>query len=453
MATFLADYGKPVINDIDARLVLANEVLLNIFQGQIEGAGGRGVNQTFSNDTSGAQIRVLRINPLTQEARELGATLGGGNFPNATEQPTTQEYGLDVITVIDQPIDIAQVSRDMIPIDLLGGVTKNIGQLVDLNLNAMTIAGKFLKSSGNYKAYNSASTDVNHIQTVFLNANSELDDGDEDNGITMFPQDDRIAIIRPSWRAKLLANGVLVVGGANYAYEILAKGVLSTAATENKMQNGYIGDFDGVPVHIAASAIWNKAAAYLGLPADALAKAIGYFSSGIGNLRGVATNEQIKIIDAPAGQGIRLQPLYRMGFNTIIPKSNVFIYNDAAPIDIVEELKDLDVTLKLKAPGSRSAPTLTWVGATATPTFAATTGSVVKALYFAVLSSGVDYGATLEGFLKGYAATDAALKGDMTSATALTIGTNGTYNLWGLVTDTDGNVKVAKSAATHTKGT
>ena len=115
MATFLADYGKPVINDIDARLVLANEVLLNIFQGQIEGAGGRGVNQTFSNDTSGAQIRVLRINPLTQEARELGATLGGGNFPNATEQPTTQEYGLDVITVIDQPIDIAQVSRDMIP--------------------------------------------------------------------------------------------------------------------------------------------------------------------------------------------------------------------------------------------------------------------------------------------------------------------------------------------------
>lgn len=454
MAQFLSQYTVPSINSIDARLVLSNEVLLNIFQKQIEGAGGRGVYQGFSNDTSGAQIRVIRMKPLTQEARELGATLNGGNFPTVTEEPTTQGYGLDVITTIDQPVDIARASMDMIPIDLAGQSTVNLANLFALNLNAMTIAGKYLKSSGNNKGYNSASTDTLHLQTTFLEANSLLDEGDVANGITIFPQDDRIGVIRPSWRAKLLSKGVLVIGGANYAYDILAKGVLSAGATPNKMDNGYVGDFDGVPMHIAATAIWSKAEQYLGLPAGSLDKVVGYFSSGTGNLRGIAANEQIKLIDAPAGQGVRMQPLYRMGFNCIYPKANAFIYNASTPVDIIDGLTDLGATkLCLKAPGSRGTLSIAIAAATKTPTVTLPTGATLEiGKYFAVLSNGIAYAETVEGFITGYAATDAALKGDFTSGDAVTIAAAGTYYMWCLAEDTYGNVAVKKSAAITVSG-
>lgn len=448
MAQFLSQYTVPNINSIDARLVLANEILLNIFQKQIEGAGGRGVYQGFSNDTSGAQIRIIRVKPLTQEARELGATLNGGNFPTVTEEPTTQGYGLDVITSIDQPVDIARASMDMIPVDLAGQTSRNIADLFALNLNAMTIAGKFLKSSGNFIAYNSASTDEKALQLAFLEANDKLNEGDIDNGVSIFPMNDRTSVIKPSWRSKLMAKGVLVVGGANYAYDILAKGVLSAGATASTMENGYVGDFDGTPVHIASTVVWSKAEKFIGLPAGSMDKVIGYFSSALGNIRAVAANEQVKVIDAPAGQGVRLQPLYRMGFNTIYPKANAFIYNAATPVDIIAGLTTLGATkLCLKAPGSRGTLSIAIAAATQTPTTTLPSGATAEiSKYFATLTSGVDYAETVEAFITGYAATVAGLKGDFTSGSAVTVGANGTYKMWCLVEDTYGNVAVKKSA-------
>jgi hypothetical protein len=361
---FLADFNTPYINSIAAKRILVNEALKNIYQGEIE-SEGRGVTQKFTKDTAGAQIRVIRVLPLTQEARELGSGLNGENFNTIVEQPRTQQYGLDVITVIDAPVDIPAVNQDMIPIDLLAIETKNITDIVTLNVNAMTIAGKFHKSftstTPSVVYYNPNSSDEKALQTAFLEANGRLDDGDLDNGVAMFPTDDRVFVIKASYRVKLMSKGVLVLGGSNYAQEMLAAGVLSPGARANKLQNGFIGDLDGVPVHMASSLIWSVTEKYLGLPQGELDKVIGYVSSGMTNARGIAYAENMKMIDSPSGQGIRMQPLFRMGFESFYGKGNVWLVETTtdsytSPLTAIDAL--VPNTTKVKAPGSRFTPTI-----------------------------------------------------------------------------------------------
>jgi hypothetical protein len=459
---FLTDFKAPFINGIAARRILVNETLQNIFQGEIE-SEKRGVTQRFTTDVSGAQIRVIRVLPLTQEARELGTGLNGENFNTLIEQPRTEQYGLDVITVIDAPVDIPNVNQDMLPIDLMEKVTKEIGNLINLNTNAMTIAGKVHKTftdvaNANVIYYNPADTDASALQTAFLLANSALDDGDLTNGVAMFPMDDRVAVIQTAYRAKLLAKGILVLGGSNYAQEMLAAGVLSPGAKPNKLENGYIGDFDGVPVHIVASLIWRTTERYLGLPANELAKVIGYFSSGLANVRGIAYNENMKIIDSPQGPGVRLQPLFRMGFKSFYTKGNVFIMEGTAEtVGIANNpLAKLDAivagTAKLLAPGSRKVPTLTTVvgDEAVTPTLVLGAGKTLLTgtnKYFFSTNAAIPL--TFAGFDAAHTAAAGGVKGTYTSGTLINVSgyAAGTYTGYFLAVDNDGTVTVVKTGA------
>lgn len=459
---FLTDFKAPFINGIAAKRILVNETLQNIFQGEIE-SEKRGVTQRFTTDVSGAQIRVIRVLPLTQLARELGSGLNGENFNTLVEQPRTEQYGLDVITVIDAPVDIPNVNQDMLPIDLMEKVTKEISNLINLNTNAMTIAGKIHKTftdtaNASVIYYNPADTDEKALQNAFLLANSALDDGDLNNGVSMFPMDDRVAVIQTAYRAKLLAKGILVLGGSNYAQEMLAGGQLSPGAKPNKLENGYVGDFDGVPVHIVSSLVWRTSERYLGLPAGELAKVIGYFSSGLANVRGIAYNENMKIIDSPQGPGVRLQPLFRMGFKSFYTKGNVFIFEGTAetlPI-ATNPLAALNTiaagTAKLLAPGSRVVPTLTTVVGTeaVTPTLTLGAGKTLLTgtnQYF--FSTNGALALTYAGFTAARTAAAAGVKGVYTSGSAIDISgyANGTYFGYFLAVDSDGTVQVVKSGA------
>jgi hypothetical protein len=451
---FLTDFKSPFINGIAAQRILTNEVLQNIFQGEIE-SEGRGVTQRFTSDTSGAQIRVVRVLPLTQKARELGAGLNGNSFNTITEQPRTEQYGLNVITVIDAPIDIPNVHQDMLPIDLLEKVTKEISNLVNLNTNAITIAGKykktFLDAAPSVVFYDSTATDPKELQKRFLDAHSKLDDGDLENGVSIFPTDDRVGVIKASYRAKLLSEGVLVLGGSNYAQELLAAGVLSPGAKQNKLQNGYIGDFDGTPIHIASSLIWRTAEEYLGLPNGEFSKVIGYFSSGMSNARGVAYNRDVKIIDSPSGQGVRLQPLFRLGFESFYAKGNVFIIDGASYTSPIKALETIATgTVKLLAPGSRIIPTLSLAVNTTTVTPTLTLGTsktLLAGTNKRFFSTNVNIPLTLTDFEAANTAAAAGLKGTYTSGTAINKPTTpaGTYVLYALAVDNDGTVQVSKS--------
>lgn len=444
----LSDFKTPHINGVAARRILSNQILFNIYQKEIE-TDGRGVTQRFSNDTEGAQIRVIKVVPLKQQARELGASLNGGNFNNQpVEELGTTEYGLDIITILDRNIDIPAVTQDMIPIDLLAATMKNFTDLVNNNINAMTIAGKFenafSQANPSFTIYDPDATDKQELTNVFLMANSKLDEGDEDNYVSMFPTDDRVCVIKASFRPTLFAKGILTLGGSNYAQEMLAKGQLSPNSKETKIENGYIGDFDGVPIHMASSNLWRLACAYNGLPENELDEVVGYFSSSIANARGIAISKEIKVIDSPNGQGIRLQPKVRMGFESFYPKGNQFIVTKkfTNPIAYLNNFDSGKTRLtKLKAPGSRIQANVVYDGTNFTVTF----DSNVKAF-----ADGCKYALTTTKMEKLTVANFSKLTGATTytpgTPTAITKGSN--KFLYVLAVDGDGTVTLKEFSIT-----
>lgn len=328
---YLSDFTQPSINSNVARRILANEILRGVTQGVLE-TNGEGITQRFSNDTSGAQIRITQFMPFNQEARELGAGLNGENFDGRTAlQANTNGLGVDVITVINQNIDIPQVTQDMLPIDFLGNVMKNLEMDINNNINAMTIGGKIVSTfnnvaNGNDEFFEIDSTTAtgNDWRLALMEMNAKLDNGDIENGIAYFPDDDRCFVFKVSAIPLLFNNGVLTLGGANHAYEMLAKGGISPNA-EQDIRSGYAGDILNIPVYKATSLIFNLAAKYAGVPAWALDGVHGYLSSGYANVRAIAQQDEVKIIDSPDGAGVRIQPNFRMGYKSLYAKGNVFL--------------------------------------------------------------------------------------------------------------------------------
>ncbi len=461
---FLSDFKSPTINGMAARRVLANEMLYNLAQGIIE-ANGKGVTQKFTKDTEGAQIRVLRILPLKQKSRELGSALNGGNFNSDKESTQSETVGIDVITVIDSPIDIAQVTQDMIPVDLLDSDMKNFSNLVNRNINAMTIGGKLgtsLSAEDANITYFDASivgdAEKKEINRTFLNANDKLNDGDEEHGVDLFPVEDRVCVARSNYITTLKTFGILSIGGSNAAQALIASDGITNGKVTDWIGNGYVGDFDGVPVHIAAKAIYNLAEEYAGVPKGEFKKIMGYFSSAMANSRGVATGKEVKVIDHPDGQGIRLQPLVRMGFESWYPKGNSIMVDakEGEYVNPFTSLKALysEYKFKNKAPGSRVYPivqvTETGTSATATisyPTdkYGNTLGFTKRAVYFWSADSKIT---TISAFYAGYQAAKTGNRGEVTSGTAVSVPTtSGTYYLHVLAISDDGSVTVKESKA------
>lgn len=350
---YLSDFAKPAINGNVARRVLANEVLRGVTQGVLE-TNGEGITQRFSSDTSGAQIRITQFMPFNQEARELGADLNGTNFDGRTAlQANTNGLGVDVITVINQNIDIPQVTVDLLPIDFLGNCMKNLEMDINNNINSMTIGGKFVSVANDVALGNQvfhevelATADGKALRQALMNMDARLNAGDADNGLAYFPDDDRCYVFRTEFVPYLFNGGILTLGGANIAYDMLAVGGISPNAKRD-LRSGYVGDFMNKPVYQASPLIWNLSAKYAGVKAWEINDVYGYLSSGYANVRALAQQDQIKIIDAPDGDGVRIQPNFRMGFKCLYPLGNVFLVEKgfSNPAD--------DGALTLKAPGSR----------------------------------------------------------------------------------------------------
>ena len=344
----LTNYNAPSINGINAQRITANQILENLYQGLIE-SDGKGITQRFSSDTSGAQIQVYHAKPVYFKARELGSAINGGNFNGGGHEIETDAVGIDVLTTFDDPIRLAQVSADMIPVDLLNKAIKSYTDQVNANINGMTIGGKYMASLvrgalDGEDTINTTYVDLNgDFKNAVIDANSKLDDGAEEVGVTMFPQNDRICVIQASLRGPLINKGVLVVGGANYGYDILRKGTLDAGATPRKEEDGYVGTIDNVETHVASKYIFSIAADYMGLPkADLQEHLLSYVSSGFANIRAIASVRSVKYVDTLGGQGIEAQPLTRAGFKVFegYEKGNSLILKTGS-LNIVDELKKL----------------------------------------------------------------------------------------------------------------
>ena len=357
----LANFNAPHINGLAAGMIFAATALENIYQAEIE-KGGRGVTQKFSTDTTGAQIRVVRPLPLPIDARELGAAINGGNFSAYSYQPESDEYGLNIITVIDDMVDIPNVSMDMIPVDVAKMYIQNISDKVVLNMNAIKIAARAYTCFSAYQADNTKAfittytEGTDNVVDKAIACNAKLNKGDKEHGVSAFPVKDRIALVsNDSYSALLTSKGVFNLGGANYAYDILRKGgVDSEASTPELLDDGYIGTIAGVPYHFVSDLVMEVVCKYLGFPSGTLDEVVEHVASAHGNLFGLATGNSIKTIDSPLGQGVRLQPKYRMGAACIMPKSVSWLVKSTFvnPYNL-KAIFSSGVEWSYKAPGSR----------------------------------------------------------------------------------------------------
>lgn len=387
MAKTLANFNEPTINYLAAQLIFANTAMENIYQAEIE-KQGRGCSQKFSQDTTGAQIRVIRPLPLPVEARQFGESINGGNFSAFSYQPQSSDYGLNIITVIDDQVDIPDVRMDMIPVDVAKMYIQNISDKVVLNINAIKIAARvytcFSAEQANAgSAYIVEKGTNDDVLAKVIEANAKLNKGDKDNGVSVFPVKDRIGLISNDiYSALLTTKGVFSLGGANYAYDIARKGGLdSEASTPELLDDGYLGTIAGVPYHFVSDLVIETVCKYLGFPSGTLDRVYCHIASAHGNLFGLATGNSINTIPSPLGQGVRLQPKYRMGAACIMPKSVAWIVDDttwANPYGL-KAIFTSGVEFSYKAPGSRQVlePKLT-AGAT-TGKFTPSCDKVVKA--------------------------------------------------------------------------
>lgn len=325
MPQIFADIKTPYVNSLTLTRTLVPKVKENIFQGIVL-RPNEACTEKFSTDTDSAELQIIRIKPNDKQAREIGASVNGGYFNGEDAvQPNSQAYGIKIITTIDYNIDIPTNAQDMVNVDLAEAEMQNLSGKVNRNINAITLASQCVKNFNVVRATAESETPFKNWVTVnttniqkgdwknaLITANSKLDEGNEAEGIDMYPSDQRCYIIRPSVRSALMRDGEIIVGGSNYGQEMLAKGGLSPNAKRMDV-NGYAGEIDGVPVYVASPVTWKLVEKYMGQPAGTLDKVYGVCLSAVGTGRALAFNSVMKQIPCPVGQGIRLQPKYRFG--------------------------------------------------------------------------------------------------------------------------------------------
>ncbi len=457
----LAPDNAPSINGVRAQSLISKALLENIFQGIVE-TNGRGISDKYATESevnANAQIFVNRIKPYNWEPREMGASKNGGSFSANRGETQTETVGIEVLTVVDDPIIIPRARQDTINVDLLAQNIDIFGKKLNTIINGGTTAAHLFAS---FKAemegtdYNAVYVGDGKLADKLIEANSLLDEGDDKHGIDVYPVDTRIAVFKVSMRPILKAQGVLVLGGSNYAQQIFAGRSISVGAVDNTLENGYWGDIDGVPCHGLGNESLGHASRFLGFGKTELKKGnlLGYVASAYGSGRGISTVSETKIVDAIGGQGIELQPFFKMGCVTWYPLSQSLIYKGADDKGLLEMVKEVfpsdhsNCAFKLKGGASRLFPVFETFTAGASSTTVKVTAlddmtvdHLVKIAYV-VTSTEVD---TVSDFYKAYVASG-AVKGYITSGTATSISASGKYVTCLAIAD-DGSCTVASKKA------
>ena len=451
VSQILSPTNAPYINGSAARLTFSAAVLRNLYQGLVE-KDGKGVDDNFvkANEAEdSAQIIVHRVLPAQITPREIGASKNGAAYSQNQHYTQTISVGIEILQIIDDPILIPRVQQDMLSVDMLAEQVRIFSDRLATILNGATLASKYLatylaKANGkeiNETVLNLAGTG-DAIRNAYVQANGLLDEGDEENGLDIFPRKTRVCVVKTSVAPVLKTSGVLSLGGANEAYAILRNAGLSNDG-ERYEDDGYVGTIDGVEVRVISNESLKHASLFLGFPKYELKNSdfLGYIASSYANARGVSTSAQTKVVDEVNGQGVRLLPYVKFGVACWYAKGNSLLVKEKS--DVFGGLRQIfsgvatDITFKVKSAGSRLFPvfgalTGTTNGSTTINLFATALDdwSVehLKGGYYIVSSAAL---ATVDAFVKAYAdatltnkgaATIGASTSGQTTVTALTTG-------------------------------
>lgn len=346
------------VNDTATQVLAAKQVKENIFVDLVH-KNGYGVTQ--HEETNVSTLRMLKVLPTSASARTAGANTNGAFFNDGNaEIPKVSEYDLNLLYLYDKVYDLPEVQQDMCPVNIFDETTKNIGGRIATEINASTIA---LQLANRYNAAVTAKawTDIavtlsasGGSYAAIQSASTMLDDGDEANGIQSFPFEEREIIMRPSFRAALLSDKGLIIGGSNFAQSMLAKGAVSPDARK-EWGNMYCGEIDLIPCYIAPKALWSRAGEWTYTTEDGantqgsaatFAAVQALMCAKSSTDRGISGQDYIKIIDSPSGAGKRLQPKTRWGVNVCYGKGIVPIISNGTAAPASE--------LHVESPGSQA---------------------------------------------------------------------------------------------------
>ena len=351
MAYTGTNFSAPKLDGQALRRYTSKNIMENIFQ-NILALPEKGVTERYSEDTDASEIRIIRQVVPGIKARRLGAGVNGGYFnSNAPLMPQSAEYGLKILYMIDDQIDFPTVMDEMVELPVAEATTKAVAGLVARNINASTIAHQ-IASVVNQEIAKAGSTNnvvlsaVGAYKDALLEANGKLDDGDADNGIDIFPIDGRQGFLRSATRTGLFKTGQILVGGSNYAQEMLARGAISpNTYKQDKLE--YVGEIDNVPMCVVSKPVWDLAEQYLQLDAGKLATVEALIVAGIATGRALAFNSSVKIIDCPRGQGKTAQYKYRWGVEVFFYKGIVPVLSNGSTLATIS-----GEALTIEAPGS-----------------------------------------------------------------------------------------------------
>lgn len=335
MASGFASFAA--VNDTALHVAVSQNIIEALVQDSLF-LDGLGVTQVVTNDMGAGSVRVPKLKVATGNFRKLGATTNGGWYDTGSISAIGMDEELiDLLYVYDLAEDVP-VSQQALS---LGGASnvlnraKMIGKKIALGMNGGTLATMLV---ANINAVIAASgTETGYIYTYsagtsgsaysyFVQACAGLDDGDTYNNY--FPYEGRLALIRSVFETELKTVTTNVfLGGSNFAQDMRASGTLSPNAVLPEIKNGWRGLLNGVPCFLASQAVWDQAEDWMCVASTHAAVSSGYLTnivavvcSHIATLRGHAIPESTKVIDAPTGQGVRIQPLSNFGCATVFPK-------------------------------------------------------------------------------------------------------------------------------------
>jgi len=312
------------VNDTALHVAVSEWIIERLVQDNLY-RDGLGITQITTKDVGAGGVRVPKVKPSTGTWRKLGATTNGAWFNGGTIGAIgLDEEFVELLYVYDMPEDVP-VSQQKLSLGGLSSVeirAREIGKNIAIGLNAGTMAHQLAAvinavitaaaETNRIYTYTAGATDSTGILSKIMTMNAKLDNGDGTYH-HYFPREGRILLLRPEAIAEMRQKGSVIVGGSNYAQEMLATGAISPDTKLPEVHNGYVGMLDNVPVYKATAKLWTEAENWLGADAGYLANIAGILCSHIATGRGHAFPDQTKVIDSPNGQGLRIQPLSNFG--------------------------------------------------------------------------------------------------------------------------------------------
>lgn len=315
--------GRLYLDGTMTNAKLSEAIAEAIYVGEIFRDGQSITKKYTVNARPGDMVRVPLETPFPSSSRTLAiggreGTEGNGGVinKNAPMLPADDEFAVFMNQVNDQSILFPEMSMGFMPFNTVAKRIAGYAKTVVEDRSASTLAE--ILAYNIYRAMNGGNN-INQIEmdvdgaygTLLNNLNSALDEGDIITNAHSYSTEGRTIIGRPEFVNKMFnrQSGVILTG-SDLAQTMLQDYTFETKLADREyVGNAYKGKTMQFHVQVAASYIWSRAEAYLGLAAGALDGVLAVAVAADATAASDNIDLGVKMIDANEVRGLKAQPL------------------------------------------------------------------------------------------------------------------------------------------------